>query len=71
VIQRWWDSGSGFPFGRYLEIVARLTWIPSFDSSAWIFRARQRFPVAIRTMSFFVSSEIGGRPGPGTEIERQ
>jgi len=51
--------------------VARLTSIPSFDSSAWIFRARQGFSFAIWTMSFLVSSEIGGRPGPGTEIERQ
>lgn len=31
----------------------------------------QRFSVAIRTMRCFVSSEIGGRPGPGIEIPRQ
>jgi len=45
--------------------------MPSFDSSAWIFRARQRFSVAIRKMSCWMSSEIGGRPGPGMEIDRQ
>jgi hypothetical protein len=27
--------------------------------------------VAILTMMAFVSSEIGGRPGPGVDIDRQ
>jgi hypothetical protein len=46
-------------------------WIPSFDSSSRIFQARQWFSVAMRTMRALVSSEIGGLPGPGVEIERQ
>jgi hypothetical protein len=45
--------------------------IPSFESSARIFRARQRFSAAIRAIKALVSSEIGGRPGPGLEIQRQ
>jgi len=38
-------------------------------SSAWIFRALQQFSVAIRMMRVFVSSEIGGLPGPGVEMD--
>jgi hypothetical protein len=45
--------------------------MPSFESSAWIFRARQQFSVANRMMSFWVSFEIGGRLGPDLEIHRQ
>jgi hypothetical protein len=45
--------------------------MPSFDSSAWIFLARQQFSVAIRMMRAFVSTEIGGLPGPGVEMDRQ
>jgi hypothetical protein len=45
--------------------------MPSLISSAWIFLARHQFSVAILTMRAFVSSEIGGRPGPGVEMERQ
>jgi len=56
---------------RQREAVARLTRMPSFISSAWIFLARQQFSVAILMMRAFVSSEIGGRPGPGVEIDRQ
>ena len=41
------------------------------DNSAWIFRARQPFSVAIWEIKAFVSSGIGGRPGPGLEIHRQ
>jgi hypothetical protein len=49
----------------------RTTRIPSFDSSAWILLARPQFSMAIRMMRAFVASEIGGRPGPGVEIDRQ
>ena len=51
--------------------MARLTRIPSFDSSAWILRARQRLSVAMRTMRALISSEIAGLPGPRVEIEPQ
>lgn len=44
--------------------------MPSFDSSAWIFRARHRFSVAIRMIRSPASSEIGGRPGAGVDIDR-
>lgn len=47
-------------------------------NSLWILLSRRRqelvddnVEVAIRTMRFWISSEIGGPPGPGTEIERQ
>ncbi|MCP4244482.1 MAG: hypothetical protein GY772_28405 [bacterium] len=60
------------PHGELVrETVAILTRMPSFISSAWILPARQAFSVAIRMMRAFVSSEIGGRPGPGVEIDRQ
>jgi hypothetical protein len=45
--------------------------MPSFISSAWIFRARQQFSAAIRTIRTLVSSGIGGRPGPRVEMERE
>ena len=51
--------------------MARLTWIPSFDSSAWIFRARQGFSLAIWMIRSFVSPEIGGRPGPGANEDQK
>ena len=40
-------------------------------ASAQVASTGAGFSVAIRSMSLLVSSEIGGRPGPGLEIERQ
>jgi len=46
-------------------------WIPSIASSPWILRPRHPFSSAIRPIRSWASREIGGRPGPGVEIDRQ